>query len=61
MPELILILVIALVIFGPAKLPEMGSAAGKAIREFRRTTQEEDTAQVQAQAPKAGSDKPTGI
>ncbi len=38
MPELILILVIALVIFGPSKLPEMGASVGKAIREFRNAT-----------------------
>ena len=42
MPELILILVIALVIFGPSKLPEMGSSIGKAIREFRTATKEPD-------------------
>jgi sec-independent protein translocase protein TatA len=34
--ELIIILVIALVIFGPGKLPEIGQAVGKGIREFRR-------------------------
>ncbi|NMC33712.1 MAG: twin-arginine translocase TatA/TatE family subunit [Veillonellaceae bacterium] len=38
MPELILILVIALVIFGPSKLPEMGASLGKAIHEFRNAT-----------------------
>lgn len=38
MPELILILVISLVIFGPSKLPEMGASIGKAIREFRNAT-----------------------
>ena len=42
MPELILILIIALVIFGPSKLPEMGSSVGKAIREFRNATKEPD-------------------
>ena len=42
MPELILILVIALVVFGPAKLPEMGASVGKAIREFRNATKEPD-------------------
>ena len=35
-PELIIILVIALLIFGPKKLPEMGSSIGKSIREFRK-------------------------
>lgn len=34
-PELILILGIALVIFGPSKLPEIGKAFGKSIREFK--------------------------
>lgn len=33
-PELIVILVIALVIFGPGKLPEVGKAIGKGINEF---------------------------
>lgn len=38
MPELILILVIALVVFGPGKLPEVGRAVGRGIQEFRRAT-----------------------
>ena len=38
MPELILILIIALIVFGPGKLPEIGSAVGKAVREFRKAT-----------------------
>lgn len=40
MPELILILVICLVIFGPGKLPQLGSSLGDAIRGFRRATEE---------------------
>jgi sec-independent protein translocase protein TatA len=35
-PELSLILVIALVVFGPGKLPEVGKAIGKGMREFRQ-------------------------
>ena len=38
-PELVMILVVALVVFGPGKLPEVGAAMGKSIREFRRATQ----------------------
>lgn len=38
--ELILILIVALIVFGPGKLPEIGSALGKSIREFRRATSE---------------------
>ncbi|MDF2591494.1 MAG: sec-independent translocation protein [Clostridia bacterium] len=34
-PELILILAIALVIFGPSKLPEIGKTLGKALKEFK--------------------------
>lgn len=36
--ELILVLVIALVIFGPSKLPEVGKAVGKGLREFKNAT-----------------------
>jgi len=38
--HLLVILVIALIIFGPAKLPEMGSAIGKAIRDFKKAMEE---------------------
>jgi sec-independent protein translocase protein TatA len=40
MPELIIVLVVALLIFGPKKLPEMGSAIGKSIKEFRKGVNE---------------------
>ena len=36
--ELILLLVIVLIIFGPGKLPDIGNAVGKGIREFRRAS-----------------------
>ena len=38
MPELILALMVALIVFGPGKLPEVGKAIGKGIQEFRRAT-----------------------
>lgn len=37
-PEMIFILVIALLIFGPKRLPELGKTIGKALGEFRRAT-----------------------
>lgn len=38
MPELILILIVGLVVFGPSKLPEIGRSLGKAMREFRKAS-----------------------
>ena len=40
MPELVIIMVIALIIFGPRKLPELGRSLGKSIGEFRRASNE---------------------
>jgi len=41
MPELIIILVIALIIFGAGKLPQIGENMGKAIRNFKNATEKE--------------------
>ncbi|TRZ90712.1 TatA/E family twin arginine-targeting protein translocase [bacterium] len=38
--ELVLIFVVALLVFGPKKLPEIGRSVGKAIREFKKTSEE---------------------
>ncbi|MGD0275430.1 MAG: twin-arginine translocase TatA/TatE family subunit [Syntrophales bacterium] len=40
MPELLIILVIILIIFGAGKLPEIGSALGKGIRNFKKSSHE---------------------
>jgi sec-independent protein translocase protein TatA len=40
MPELIVIFVIALIIFGPRKLPELGRSLGKSLAEFKRASNE---------------------
>jgi TatA/E family protein of Tat protein translocase len=42
MPELIVIFVVALVVFGPSKLPELGKSLGEAIRGFRKSVSEAD-------------------
>jgi len=39
-PEMLVILVVALIIFGPRKLPELGRSLGKSINEFKRASNE---------------------
>lgn len=60
-PELIIILVVALIIFGPGKLPEAGKALGRTIREFRKSSREamdEVQENIQdAEQVNAGTDK----
>jgi sec-independent protein translocase protein TatA len=41
-PELMVILVIALIVFGPGKMPELGNSLGKAIRGFKKAVSEEE-------------------
>jgi len=45
-PELILILLIVLVLFGANKLPEIGAGMGKAIKNFKKATNEPDEIDV---------------
>ena len=52
--ELIIVLIIALIVVGPGKLPDVGSALGKSIREFRRAAsdvQEATKLETPAAAP----------
>lgn len=52
--HLVLILIVVLIIFGPGKLPEVGKAMGKTIREFRKSTsfEEENTEEKKDAAAK---------
>ena len=51
-PELVILLVIVLVIFGAGKLPEIGSGVGKAIRGFKKGVSEPDEIDVTPEDPK---------
>lgn len=57
---LVLLLVLALIIFGPSRLPELGAALGRGIREFRKATEElRDEVTKPAEPPKADSEQPS--
>jgi sec-independent protein translocase protein TatA len=57
--ELILLLVIVLIIFGPGKLPDIGNAVGKGIREFRRASSDlEDSVRGESRRQGAPADEP---
>ena len=51
MPELIIILVIILIIFGAGKLPEIGSSIGKGIKNFKKATSEKLEEKPESKAP----------
>jgi sec-independent protein translocase protein TatA len=55
--ELILLLVIVLIIFGPGKLPDIGSAVGKGIREFRKASNELEES-VRGESKRPSNDEP---
>ena len=64
-PELFLILVIALIVFGPRKLPEIGQSMGKMLREFRKASTEfkrtvEDEVEADRLPPTPQIQPPTG-
>lgn len=60
MPELIVIFVIALIIFGPRKLPELGRSLGRSINEFKKASSElgsslEDEIRREGERPAEGA------
>lgn len=64
MPELIIIFVIALIIFGPRKLPELGRSLGKSLAEFKKASNElrntlEEEIRIEEQKDTSKADKPT--
>ncbi|AOV06930.1 twin-arginine translocase TatA/TatE family subunit [Sporosarcina ureilytica] len=54
-PGLIIILVIVLILFGPKKLPEIGSAVGKTLSEFKKSAK--DVISDDEETPKATKEK----
>jgi sec-independent protein translocase protein TatA len=52
MPELLIILVIILIIFGAGKLPEIGGAIGKGIKNFKKATSDPDEIDVTSDSKK---------
>lgn len=51
LPELLIFLTLALIIFGPKRLPEIGSSLGKGIRDFRQSVSHLEDTQVQYADP----------
>jgi sec-independent protein translocase protein TatA len=57
--ELLLVLVLALLVLGPGKLPEVGSALGRTIREFRKaSTDVQESLSVEPATSKAATARP---
>jgi len=64
MPELIIIFAVALIIFGPRKLPELGKSLGRSLSEFKRASNElkatlEDEIRIEDQRERAAAAKST--
>ena len=51
LPELIVILVVALVVFGPGRLPDIGSSLGQGLRDFRRAFESHDETTANLEKP----------
>ena len=56
-PELVIILVIVMIIFGVGRLPEVGGALGRAIREFRKSQTDKDDASADSEAEEKEKEK----
>ncbi len=62
--EILVVLIIALIVFGPKRLPELGSSLGRGIREFRDTVtgdkrEEEDDKALSASPPATPPETPS--
>jgi sec-independent protein translocase protein TatA len=59
LPEIIIVLVVILIIWGPGKLPDMGAALGKGIHEFRKATADVRDSVVSATTTPSATTGPT--
>lgn len=59
-PYLLILAAIALIVFGPARLPELGASLGRAIKEFRKATTEMSDA-LKEEVKKPEEDAPTSV
>lgn len=57
MPELIIILIIILIIFGAGKLPEIGSGIGKGIKNFKKASDEQEAAPEEIDEPREDTEQ----
>ena len=60
LPELLIILVVALLVFGPAKLPELARSLGKGLAEFRRASSDLRSSLMEADQPPKPKPPPQG-
>jgi len=58
---LIIILAIALLLFGPRRLPELGDSIGKAIRSFKKAHEDPEAASTQAEIPPSANATPKAV
>jgi sec-independent protein translocase protein TatA len=61
MPELLVVLVIILIVFGAGKLPEIGAGMGKAIKNFKKATNDQEDPAISKQSADRLDDKTQGI
>jgi sec-independent protein translocase protein TatA len=53
-PELIILLVVVLIVFGPGKLPDIGNAIGRGVREFRKASNDLESS-IRGEPAKSGA------
>ena len=58
-PEIIVIFVVALVVFGPSKLPEFGKSLGEAIRGFKKSLNDSEKTAIDDSQPKVKTEETT--